>query len=187
MEFIVKNRDQWDTWRDLYRRWQSHYDLKAASDPVAGRMAAYFAVLTTTAAIAHKAGVLIGELKDPIAPLWKELTEEAREGEVAVRSLAHVLSWATAHQAEFWGRARTDRYGARVPGSGWAGYWEPGDGWSFMGFLTHRLEEVLVHGGFEPGAVLRIWRDREWLLRDSEGRPRHQVRIYGARKWVCAR
>ena len=187
VEYILANRSLWDSWADLYRQWSAYYTDLAGGNPVAGRLATYFAAIVVTAAIADEALALPWPFQDPVAPLWNDLVSEASEAEVALTALAYVLSWATGHQADFWGRHSWDREGnPRVSGWGWAGAWDSSESWAFVGFLSHRLTEVLRRGGFEPAAVLRVWRDRGYLLKDSQGRPRHQVRIRGTQKWTIA-
>jgi putative DNA primase/helicase len=179
--YLASKRDEWEEWRTAYQLALKRYADKAGADPVAGRLAHYFAALAATAAIAHETLALPWTYRDPIEALWEDLTREASEADRATRALSLVYSWATGHDQEFWGRHLTlDDGTPRQPSAGWAGKWDNSEQWESLAFLPHRLTELLKASGFEPDAMLRLWRDREWL--DVEGdRNRHQkqVRIAG--------
>jgi hypothetical protein len=57
--------------------------------------------------------------------------------------------------------------------------------WETIAFLPHKLGEILKSHGFEPDAILRTWRDREWLEVSSD-HSRYQKRISmgGDKPWA---
>jgi putative DNA primase/helicase len=182
----VRNRDKWEEWRTAYELARSGYLEKAEANPVAGRMAAYFAAIDVTAIIAHEALALPWTYRGPIDDLWEDLTREASEADRATHALSIIMSWATGHEQEFWGRHVSGQDGTpRQPPGGWAGKWDNGEEWESIAFLPHRLTELLKIHGFEPEAILRLWRDREWL-EVSEDRNRHhkKISISGNKTWA---
>jgi len=178
VQYAMQHRDEWGAWRDEYRATQARYLARAGSDPVAGRYAAYFAVLDMTAAIANAALELPFDYQDPVALLWDDLIASATDADRAQSALDYVLSWARGHQSEFWGRQQTDGYGnVRPPADGWAGRWDK-EKWEYIGFLPHRLKAILTTAGYEPEPILRLWRDRGWCVVD-ENRSTTRARIDG--------
>jgi len=186
VQHLLRYRPRWEQWREEYQFALATYTAKAGGDPVAGRLAEYFATLDQTAVIAHEALELPWEYQDPIADLWDSLVREASQADRAAAALASVLSWATGHEQEFWGRHSQDQDGTpRQPHTGWAGKWERDEKWSEIAFLPHRLSEILKSQGFESEAILRVWRDREWLtVGDDHARCRKKISIAGNKCWA---
>ena len=150
-------------------------------------MTAHFAALTVTAKVAHFALHLPWEFSNPIVPLWEKLIQEVARADQGAEALRHVMAWANGHQMHFFGRGEE----RRPPLDGWAGRWEskeisiPGkkkkELWSWIGFFAPRLNDILEQGGYQPDAILRDWKDRNWLLLDTEAdgvvRNQHKTRI----------
>ncbi len=180
---LLDHRDEWNDWRDEYRRTQATYVEKAGGNPVAGRLAAYFAVLDVAALLAHDALNLPWDYRDPVEALWSDLLHEATEADRAAAALAMVVSWAQANQATFDGRLPVDRdYNARPPVQGISGRWENSDDWQLLAFFPHKLKAILSDGGFDADAIVRTWHDRGWLETDANEPKRHtkRMRIQGA-------
>ena len=95
------------------------------------------------------------------------------------RALRDVVAWAHSREEAFIGRhpvdSRTDQ--AKVPASGWMGYWSQWD-WESIDFFPHVLNKVLRDLGYDPDAVLRRWRDRGWIAAE-QGRYTTKVNING--------
>jgi putative DNA primase/helicase len=184
VQFLVRNRAQWPIWRESYANHHRAFLTKAAiSAPdnlTAGRFAAYFALLTLTAELAHQALNLGWPYQPPITDeLWTALVGEGAQTNRAAAALAAVYSWAHSHEQEFYGRRPKDRDGEiRQPVPGWAGVWNRNELWRWIAFHPGRLEEFLKSKGFAPDEIFRIWREREWLLTDSDKqRNQRKVRI----------
>jgi putative DNA primase/helicase len=186
VQFLLKHQDEWDEWRTEYRRVQAEYLARAGANPVAARLAGYFAVLDLAAGLAHKALELPWAYQDPIDALWESLVAEASEADRAEHALVMVTSWARSHQAEFWGRHEQGALNVRPPSAGWAGRWDAGESWEHVAFLPHRLRSILADLGFEADPVLRTWQDREWLKKRPDGKPLYQARIDRERAWTYA-
>jgi uncharacterized protein (DUF927 family) len=190
--YLLSNRDQWSSWRTEYRELCSSYERRAGNNSVANRMSAHFAAINMAARLAHEAMNLPWEYSDPVEPLWQELVTEATESDRAKAALCHVVSWANAHQAEFSGRQKKGPYGDSAPNQGWAGRWDcdkKNKPWSYIGFLPHRLDQVLEQAGFEHEAIIRTWRDRGWLELTQEGektRGQKKARVDGQSAWLVA-
>ena len=59
--------------------------------------------------------------------------------------------------------------------------------WHGASMVSRRLDEVFQQGGFEQAAILRMWRDRGWLLRDqASGKYRRRARIESTNPWLIA-
>jgi hypothetical protein len=189
VEFLLQNRKKWKKWRAMYEECVKAWEDEAGDNAIAGRLATPFAAISVAAILAHEAIDLPWEYDDPITPLWGELTREATDQ--AAAALQHVMGWANAHEAEFFGR-RNDKL--PPPTQGWAGRWDifrASDDdirWQWIGLFSHRLDEILHDGGFEPESTKRIWRDRGWLKvtkdRDGTIRTRCKVRIGEETPWL---
>lgn len=176
IQFVLNNDGLWCEWQEEYQSELSKFEEWAAemNNPFAGRMATHFAAITTTAWIAHQALQLPWEYSDPIEPLWDELVQEAGEANRAAQALRYVMEWAWANQQDFHGRATTT---LRPPAQGWLGRWDKGDPhpgkstdeatWEWIGIFPEKLKAVLSEGGFEADAIIRTWKDENWLVIDS--------------------
>ncbi len=153
----------------------------AGANSVASRMAAYFAVLEIAAALGHVFIRFPWSLQNTIENLWPELTAESHEADRGAAALRFVMSWCYGHRNEF---EEERQSGSRsVPFSGWAGRWRV-DGRNHanppvLAIHTQRIDALLREGQFEPAAIRRQWRDRQWL-RTSEGKTTLKVRCDGA-------
>lgn len=188
VQYLLKNKKNWRYWREANRKVVEILEKKAGDNALAGRLASCFAAIGTTAFIAHKALDLPWAYSDPVLPLWKELVKEAKDR--AASALQHVMGWANAHEAEFFGRRDDD---LPPPTLGWAGKWDilPSDDdrpWPWICFFPHRLEAILHEGGYEPESTIRNWRDRNWLKltkdRDGTIRTRCKFRIGEETPWL---
>ena len=161
---LAENRGEWPGYRELYQEHKRGYLERAKDDGnVMMRLGEYFAALRTTAEIAEDAGA-VPAFEDPIDKLWETLRDSAQEADRAKNALEMVMSWAHAHAADFHGRHRTDQDGGPVqPHQGWAGHWEKGDGFKYVGFYPDRLREILRRLDIEYEPTVRAWRDRGWL------------------------
>lgn len=177
VRYLVSHRDEWDAWRNEYRRTQTAYAEKAGGNPVGGRLAAYFAVLDMAALLAHDALQLPWDYRDPVEGLWSDLLHEATEADRAAAALTMVLSWAQANQHTFDGRLPID-----PPLQAVSGRWDRDDEWKLLAFFPHKLKTILSDGGFDADAIVRTWHDRGWLETDANEPKRHtkRMRIQGS-------
>lgn len=79
ISFILIHRKRWPAWRKWYAKWVARWEDEAGPNPIAGRMASHFAVLSITAVLAHCALDLPWEREDPVEILWNELIQDARD------------------------------------------------------------------------------------------------------------
>lgn len=183
---ILPGDGRWEEIQKLYKESHDKYLAWAAGHPVAGRLAAYCAVIDTAAILVHEALDMPWDYADPIVPLWSDLVSRAAEADRAEVALQIVIGWGNAHQQEFYGRHREDHDGNPLqPHAGWAGRWDAGEGWEYIAFFPGRLRAILSDEGFavaDVEATLRLWEEREWLRRDKgrDGKTRHpRIRVAG--------
>jgi hypothetical protein len=182
--FLLRNKADWPLWRDEFKRAQKQYLNLAVSSNVGARLAEYFAALNITAGLAHAALKLSWAYEDPVESLWEDLLSEASEADRARDALRVVMSWAYGNAHLFWGRHEEGNE-KRLPAGGWAGQWDSKKEWEQISFLPHRLNEILKNHGFEADAVLRTWKDREWLSAGSDKkRLQKKVRIDSEPTWM---
>ncbi len=183
---LLEHRSRWDEWRAEHRCIESEYLRRAGDNPVAGRFAGYFAILDMASLLTHDALDLPWECKDPVEALWVDLVHEATDADRAKSALAMVLSWSHSNEHTFDGRLQTDNnVGYRIPNQGITGKWESSESWSFIAFFPHKIKELLTASGFDAEAVVRTWRDRDWLDLDSDRkRMTKQIRINGEKSWA---
>jgi putative DNA primase/helicase len=187
VQHLLDNHELWPQYRNKHSQYKRLYAEKAASDPVLGRMADYFATLRLTAEIAtDHTRILPWEDFDPIEPLWDTLASEASEADRAESALRLVLSWAVSNQHTFYGREREDGYSGDTvpPHRGYSGKWDKQD-WEYIAFYPHRIKRLIEDHGFDVESTLRTWRDRGWLdTEDEKRRNTKRLRISGERAHV---
>lgn len=174
--WLLKNRDKWPALRDGYKAAQADYLERSGGNSIAGRLAAYFAVLMVVADIAHEALQLPWDFRDPVGEVWEALIREAEEGDRAAAALAMVYSWAQANERFFQGREPEKGLYSNASTIPLAGRWDPGESWEWIGFYPHKLKEILEGQGFESDPILRVWRERDWIDAESDKRLTKVVR-----------
>lgn len=189
VRFLIANRSKWPRWKKVFERFRRSYEQRADGNSVAGRLASHGALLHVTGLLAHRAGVLPWAHSDVVSELWGELVSESADADQAAAALRHVWGWACAHEAEFVGVESPE---PNQPARGWAGRWDRHAGefdptansaervmprWLVIGFVPSRLEEILREAGYEPIAILRLWRNRDWLQLDSDGQHNRRMRL----------
>jgi hypothetical protein len=123
--------------------------------------------------------------RDVVSELWADLTAETAEADRAAAALRYVLSWAYGHREQF-----HSRFGGSsiAPPGGWPGRWEldnKDEDDAYVGFLPHRLDEILEAGGFEPEPIKRLWFDRGWL-KVTGGKHQYRTRLSNSLAYLVA-
>jgi hypothetical protein len=206
-QFLIQNRDKWEEWSEEYRRLVQEYENRAGDNSVAGRLADHFAVIRLTARLVHEAIEMPWPYCDPVEPLWADFVQEVTEADRPAAALRHVLTWAVSHQADFYvpsplgdNRRQPPGDNRRQPPGGWAGVW-PSDSpvdprpkrkkkpLFYVGFFPHKLDAILIEGGFATEAIVRSWKDRGWLKVSAESgaeRTRLRLRVASHPSYVIA-
>ncbi len=149
-----------------------------------GRHPQYHADLSTK----HDSGIELGAplpVTDPLAIAWEAVLDASAEADRATEALDDALSWATSHQARFYGRLPGEAPRQMDPMGGWLGAWPSNDHWHHIAFLNVELKNFLDRQGYDIEAVLRTWDDRGWLLKNKGGRHRTKKLTVGIRKERC--
>lgn len=124
----------------------------------------------------------------PIQPrLFQELASAAEESSRNERAaIQYLTGWAADNDHHFYGRHQTDNLGTdRIPNSGWAGKWDPSEGWEEIAFSTNRVTEILRSQGVDPLAVRAAW-VQERLVKvspDVKHPGERRVRVAGTPTW----
>jgi len=167
VQFLLANQHQREGWRQHYEQLRRQYEQRAGVNGVAIRMASHFASISMAAILAHSAGVLPWCYSDCVSALWPQLTADTHEADRAAVALRHVMSWAQSHRNDFC-RGPSGHGNQQPSHAGWAGRWDAGNNYGYVGFLEHKLVEILEEAEFESEAVRRNWRDRGWLRLSAE-------------------
>ena len=62
---------------------------------------------------------------------------------------------------------------------------DPTPTWESIAFYPHRVKELLEKAGHNPDAIMRIWRDRDWLETSSDHKRNVKAaRIQGEKTWA---
>ncbi len=178
VRWLQRRRADWARYAEEYRAAVEAY-AERPSAAEAGRLAAYAAAIDIAARLAHEALELPWDYRDPLASLWVDIAAEASDASGEVRALRDVVSWAYSRAESFCGREYRDHMlNVRTPPSGWAGRWDPGDDWQFIGFYPTVLDAILREQRYEPEAILAGWKERGWLETSSDrGRYTKRVRV----------
>jgi hypothetical protein len=192
VRFLLARRDCWDRYRAYFQSSLAAYVGRARNNPVVGRLAGPFAVLTLANHLMADVLEMPDKIDRSIDHLWDVLTGEAEEADRPAEALRFVYDWAQSHQEQFFCRRPTDK---GEPAGGWAGYWEGGDRsgasascWDFLAFFPGKLRSILTDREADYEGFVRAWRDRGWLLIDRscpKGRY-HQVRMGAMRPRLIA-
>jgi hypothetical protein len=163
VSYVLKNRQHWPQWRERYAKLKDEYLGQALGNPVVGRLADAFAVITLAGELA---AVALGmpSLKDsPIEDLWGQLTDEAADADRATQALLLLWDWASANPHQFYSERpnySSYRDDKDEPLGGWSGSWSRHSTWGFIGFIPHRLTAILEEAGHDADAVISTFRDR---------------------------
>jgi putative DNA primase/helicase len=179
VQWLMQHRDEWPEFKKDYQR--SVREFAACVEdpgPESGRLASYAAAISLAASLTHEALDLPWELGEPISwELWQAITAEASDAAGEIRSLRDVMAWAHSNEQAFYGRERMDSDGERIPPhGGWAGRWDKGNNWQFIGFFRPVLARVLSDLGYEPEGILGLWRERGWINTEGD-RKRFEKRV----------
>ena len=152
-----------ETLRTRYLRWQEHL-FKVDMIPEAGRRMNSVALMALAAELAFEAELMPSVDLD----VWEWLVDGGDavsdgDGDVATRALREAVTWAAANGNRF----NNHQDAAFTPQHGWAGWWEHGVS---IGFRRAELDRLLSTLGFDADAVLREWRDRDWIKYRAERR-----------------
>ncbi len=177
VQFLLRKREKWPEWRNGYQDEAAKYQDLAGDDPVAGRIAAGFAVIAFTARLVHEAGILPWEYDGGLLKeIWKTIQSEHGMKNQAAQALREVMDWARSHEQEFLDR----NVGRWNPQKGWAGKWPKTEEWDYIAFHDGRLKALLIELDHEPDAILRQWRERGWLdVGNDKTRYKKQIRLRG--------
>ena len=177
VRYVCEHRGDWNAWRQAFQARCRHFEQRGGANPVAHRMASHLALLDFTAEHVHRAIALPWEYGNLIDSMWDETTSETQEADRAEAALRRVVSWAYANRGQFYGQAGFGPNSPREYVGRWDNNRQPAaESDRHLGILPHKLDEILLEGGFEPSAIRRMWFDRGWL-RHNAGRRTLRVRM----------
>jgi putative DNA primase/helicase len=168
VQWLLQHRAEWGNWEARYVKQKQRF-LQLNTDEASYRLSGYAASIALAAELVHEALSLPwARLLAITDELWTSIIEEASGAAGDVRALRDVMSWAWAHEESFYGRHIIDRNGdPRPPSGGWAGKWDKGEGWHEIAFLPTVLKTVLRECGYEPEAIITLWNEEGWLVRNT--------------------
>lgn len=176
VQYVLDHRDHWEEWKENYREKLRVFANRTPDNPIAQRVSAYFAALATAIPIIHDA---LPELRQDISAesiidtIWNAALHSSEELDPAQRALEFLYSWAVTNKDKFWSNSTdADKYS---PAAGWYGRW---DADADIFFDTKTAMRILEEGKFDAKAIIKIWKDRDWLECDNKSMSK-QVRIHG--------
>lgn len=188
VQFLMRHRPKWADWRKAAHQLSKRYLDRAGGKEVGCRLAVHFGTLHAAARVAHAALGLEWDPEQILEPLWGDVLREVEDADRPEQALAYVVSWASANSASFWGRHQTINIASndpKVPHGGWAGRWDKRE-WEYLAWYPHRLRELLEAATFDVESVLRMWRDRGWILAGADGKSTRGITVAGHKpRLVC--
>jgi hypothetical protein len=179
--FLLRNRDQWEAWRQELDELAARYTQKAEGNPFVGRMAQPFALIELAARLASEAWNLRELLPSPVDALWEALIQETRGADRSEEALKYLVNCCVANQGHFWQKGHGE-LPAHV--ENW-GRWDVASGnWDHLYILPSKLARVLEDGGFEAKAARRMWLKNGWIGGDKD-RPEAKTVKVGSFKTRC--
>lgn len=167
VRYFIENPEKRE---NLRRMFEARRDRHAADrGGVAGRVAAYVAILEVTKSVCEHLGMPEPVDCDPIRVALDAALEGATESDPPTEAIRAIYGWATASQARFWGRHDTDKFGLPMqPPNGFAGEWFAGKHWEDIAIRPEIVKELLTRWGYDAHGVIAAWRRREWLVTESD-------------------
>ncbi len=161
VQHLIRMYDKWPNLKDEFHSIQDELVTRAGNQIFASRLATPMASIEMAIRTANNA--FGWQPIDLVDELWDELVNEAGEADRSDDALRSLVSWAKSNMHRFWGRHPVDQKGhPKAVTASLAGRWDSGD-WEFIAFFPHILDSLLGGWGFEPQAIKRTWRDKEWL------------------------
>lgn len=199
VRYLLEHRASWAAWKERYMSRRRTWVERAEGDAIAGRLAAYIALIEEAAHHAHEALGLPFAYEGCVAEVAPELLGAADDGDIALDALEFTINWARGRKHQFFDKDKPRSYlaeesmvsGDRVryhmpPGSGWLGRWDEGE--DRIHIFKDKLQAALEQRKYDYDAVLRTWRDRGWLQMPPSRRAKQkldqQVRINGGKSLV---
>ncbi len=150
---------------------------------VASRAAQYVAALAVARRVLHEVLSVPEPAVDPLDYAWESVRAASSDSDRASEALREVMSWATGQQHRFYGRAELEPGRDDPPSGGWLGAWARRDDWKYLAVLPTEMKAFLERQRYDTEAILRLWEERGWLMRD--GRHRARKVTVGDRKERC--
>lgn len=175
--WLIEHREEVAAWRERLRVLVDEELAAAGNDPVAGRVAAYVAVLRLGFELAREAGVMPADLEDPLPALRAQIYEAKADQDRATEALRVLWDHYLAHEADFMGLGvEADGH---VKGREVAGYRRDAGGRiDIVGFTPTAVKKILEARGIREGeALIRQWHDRDWLRVTPNRGHQYQVRL----------
>lgn len=176
IQYLLENRDSWAEYRQMYSMIQKSCLEMADGNSVMNRVISYFAVIQLAAELIHKAVDLPWEPGDLMKELQNEILGSVQEADKPAEALRMIVSWAESNRGLFLTDDDPTPTSRTI-----LGRWDAGDS-SSVAFYPNELEGQLAKHGYSPKAILRAWRDRDWLDVESGKNSRfsHKVKVNGA-------
>jgi hypothetical protein len=173
---VLKNRKDWPQWRAAWMDYRNHFaELVTDVNSVAGRLAAYMALIALAGELFCKVFNVNWDVKKPLETLWDELIRENAEADRPLEALQKIYGHIRANQVAFHQNLEND-----PPAVCW-GEWERVKGqWKDIKMIPALVEEALEKLGYEPKAMLKSWNDRGWLVTTKGRGYRKQVKRLGS-------
>ncbi|HYF81146.1 MAG TPA: hypothetical protein VD973_28870, partial [Symbiobacteriaceae bacterium] len=168
----LRQAGQWDQLLELYLARVQQLATRFPGN-VADRLSRYVALVWVAGDLVHQVLEIPGDPEAAVMSIMREVAGELEEGDYATRALDAVRAWAQANITQFYGKDDSLR-----PPSRYLGVWRDAeyDDPRFVALYPHELKKFLVDQGFSYDAVVRQWRDREWIKTQS-GRSTFMVRV----------
>lgn len=183
LQYLLGLADAGAGLRRLYAWRVAEWTKLCNGNPVAGRAAQYVAALDVAKWLLHEALGVPAPSSDPVLIAWHAVIKASAEADRASDALRDLLSWATSQQHRFYGRLEGEPSGNDAPTGGWLGAWASRADWRTLAVLPTELRGFLERQKYDAEAVLRVWEQRGWLLRDEGHRTRKAT--IGERKERC--
>ncbi|MEH7163128.1 DUF927 domain-containing protein [Priestia megaterium] len=177
IEFLLDNKDQWETWQEMFEQKDIFYAERAKGNTIASRLAEYFALIDMASVLFKKCFNLQWDNK-PLLSLWDEIILENEDIDRPKQALEAVMSWIHSEENRLFVRDGETKFKP----SDCIGKWNE-DKDEDLCLYTIKLENFLQTQGYEPGAIIKSWIEREWLKCDK-GRTKKKVSVKGTKEWM---
>ncbi len=196
VKFLLSNTERWDEWREEFETEKAKYVdwANEVNNQFVSRMAPALAAITMAHWLAHQCFALEFEYFDLFETIWEQICKEASGADQARAALIHIYEFANSNQSRFCGRSskKSDfigpcygRWGVKDVQVPTISDVNPGQlnannqigTWPWIGFIESVLRKELADSGFDADAVIRSWKDNNWLVIQESGRLKLKSRL----------
>lgn len=177
LAYLLDSETKVENLRRRFERYREEYASEAPS-AVAGRLAAYVAILRVAKDLCEHLGMPRPRDCDPIGLAWKAALDSATQSDPNTEALRDLYAWIVGNETRFWYRHEKRGDDPIEPHGGFIGSWVK-EGWTEIAIHPQVATRLLAEWGYDAPSVIETWNRRGWTcVEEAGGRKHYSVRRY---------